>query len=377
MNIFYSNLMFDKKQEERLMLFVKVISFIVFYQLVTTILGISVTADDGSKLTDVFSYDALRGSSEWFTKINWVGQALNFIITIFSFIGVAGVSLQTVLTIAYFAGRSLWDNVSEIKKEYNGENILGGKKLFQDTFTNTKSGLGIDSLVRLFYIFIPDVKLYSEMGDTSKSKLNDDDNVVTYFVKTFPVKVFLILFLSMGFNGSLMQCYAMVVDGLGVFANEVVSINSEEFVENILSSGNNYEFGFAASGKPDDKVRQGVAKDIYRIGASKATDNGTENKTTMGKKIENQVRSMCTNAAIEALINSNAGNIGEDYVKITDADWKYVKFEVINSENTSTNAISIEADALLTGESSAKPYFNVYFTLTRKAPSHNYFGGGK
>ena len=99
------------------------------------------------------------------------------------------------------------------------------------------SNKGIDSLINLFFIFLPNMKQKSEMGDDKEAGLTDDDTFTTWFIKTFPRKVGIMILLCAGFNGTLMQCYGMVVDAGGVIVQKVADYNLDDVVENVLNSG--------------------------------------------------------------------------------------------------------------------------------------------
>ena len=199
-----------------------------------------VFAEENKELTDLFDTEAFRGSWRWFDKVNWLGGILNMLISIFCFIALFSIALQIVVTLMYFSQKPFWDNVHNIKQENVGQGFAGVPGFIKGVGAS-KSGTGLDAFVNLIYIFLPDIKNYSEMGDNKDSKLNDDETVGTWLVKTLPRKILIMLLLSMGFNGSLLKCFGMVVDGLGVVTDRVATFQADKLVTNILNAGDNYE----------------------------------------------------------------------------------------------------------------------------------------
>lgn len=341
--------------------------------------------DDGKVLTDLFSSEAFRGSWKWFDKLNWLGAILNGIISVFCFISLFAIVLQTVLTISYFAIRPFWDNVHQIKTD-NATSQLFGKNIpfgmagyIKETFQPSKTS-GIDSLVNILYAFLPDVKAYSEMNDDKeKSGLSEDDTLVTWFVKTFPKKVLIILMLSMGFNGTLMKCYGMVVDGLGVFAERFANYQLDDTINRLLDSGSNFDFNLG-----DDKTNKGatleaICKKCYTSTLSSTGVTDASAKQQLGSSIQNSIRSQLNDATVLQIIQTNGH---PEVTSLTDDDWKYINYTVtVNSDgNASGNGETVidmsnfinSVDILKNGDWQTNNKAHVSFVLSKKAPMHDY-----
>lgn len=353
----------------------------------TTIIltGMNVLADvDGHSLSDIVDTEAFQGSWRWADKFNWIGAILNFLITALCFIGIVCICLQFLLTLTYFSNRSFWDNVHEIKTSNAGSSIFGkttpfGLGGYLKEFAMPTKTSGLDTIFNLLYIFIPDIKEYSEMGELNGDRnLTDDDTLTTWILKTSGRKIFVLLLFSMGFNGTLMKCYMMIVDGLGVATNRIATYNSEAFVNNWLNSGDNFDFTLGASGKGCDVVQGTVAQKMYK---SVLAEIGAENqsrdiKQTIGKNIESTVASQMNQQTIKNSL-VDGGYIEESY-EMTDSDWALVKCNIStsSSSNSEMGRISVDMDSIVGSYKGAtlnkSMYMNIQFSMTKKAASHNY-----
>lgn len=353
--------------------------------LISTMFNVDkVLADtSGVKLSDIVDTEAFQGSARWLDKFNFIGGILNFIITAVCFIGLVTVVFQMLLTVLYFGNRSFWDNTHDIKTQNAGSQLFGkatpfGLGGYLKEFVMPTKTSGLDSIFALIYIVIPDIKEYSEMGSNRDSKLNDDDSITTWLLKTSGKKIILLLLLSMGWNGSLMKCYMMIVDGLGVAANRVASYNSEALVNNILNAGDNFDFTLGSSGKGADVVQGEVASKMYKAVLAELGDENQSRdiKQTVGKNIESIVASQMNAESIrQSLV---AGGYIEESYELTDGDWKSVKASIVSSSssNTDMGRISVDMNNIVGSYKGSylnkTMYMNIQFSLKTKAPVHNY-----
>ena len=329
-------------------------------------------AAESGNLMDIFNTEATRGSLKWLDKFNYVGLALNFIIAAFCFISIFIMVFQKVVTISYFVLQEFWDNAHEIKKSYMGQAGFGMKGYAMDTWGG-KSGSGLDAIFHLLYIFVPDVRQMSEMKEGGK--FNEDTTMATWFIRSFPSTVLGLLLLSMGFNGSLMKCYGMVVNGFGVVADRVATANSEQFVNNILSAGDAYSYSLGGSGKPQDVFRQNLAREIDRKCLAKvnADQRTSQIRATMGKNIETLVTSHFTDEAIKGHLTTAYGATANN---LTDEDFKYVKTDIYVNGTADSKALYYFPVSDVTGGTSTE-YVNVFVVLEKRAPSYNYVDLGE
>lgn len=208
----------------------------------------------------------------------------------------------------------------------------------------------------------------SEMKEGSK--FDKDTTFSTWILRTAAPTVLGLLLLSMGFNGSLMKCYGMVVNGFGVVADRVATANSEQFVNNILDSGDSYSYSLAGTGKASDVLRQDIARDLDRKCLAKVPSDSrnTALKNTMGKNIESLVRAQFTNENISNHLTNQQGAMAND---LTEADYEYVKCDLYVNGESDPNAIYSFPVSDVTGGTSDETV-NVFITLEKRAPSYNY-----
>lgn len=361
----------------------QVAAFFMLYSAIITCFGISVYAASGESLTDVFKTDAFTGSWEVFSKFNWLGKIMNFIISSFSLIGLFLVCYQRLISMLYLSSRTTFDAVHDIKKAGKGTPILGIVGLFQDNIVKTSNGVGFDSIVSFGLSLLPDVKEYSDFAeDRRQYNLNENDTITTYLLKVSFPTIMTIFFFTIGFSGVLFQGYATVVEAMAVVADNFVNSNLDEYVDKMINSGSAYQFGFADDGTNAGKFRQRIAKDVYAKTLKYIDRPTTDSKQAIGKKVDEFVAENFKNEAISSLLGKDAG--GKDRWKESvdgDEGVKNLMFTV--TVNGKQNAYSSsdkvkELSDLSAGYVMSSPWGNksyIHVTLQKKANSveHNYF----
>ena len=295
----------------------KLINTILIWFLVSMATTIIAIAADNGELTDFFYIEGARGSTKWIEDFDFLGHAMQYLISAVCIIVIFFIIFQKILTISYFCLREFWDNVHEVKQSHvggSGKIPFGLQGYFEDAIGGKKSS-GIDSVFHLIFIFIPDMYMLSEMGSIEKgnSRLTKEDTVFSWLIKTGPSTIFGLLLLYMGFNGSLMKCYAMVVEGLGVVGERVASANSKEFVTKLLNSGDEYRFSLDVEGTDGGYLRQDIANKIYteilyNQDIIPEEQRSSDVKSSLGGNIETWVARNCTDAAMIKALEAKRGN---------------------------------------------------------------------
>lgn len=368
------------KQKMKLKRVLQIISLSMFNLMIMTTQVFA--ADEDHVLTDLYDTEAFRGSWRWFDKFNWLGGILNFIISAICFIGLFSIVLQIIITLCYFSQRGFWNNVHDIKVQHAGSTMFGKQMpfglagYFTETVMPTKTS-GIDALFNLFYAFIPDIKEYSEMGENRESNLSEDESVTTWLIKTLPRKVLIMLLFSMGFNGSLMRCYGVIVDGLGVFTERIADYNSVALVNNILNSGDNYEFSLGSSGKGLDDLQGRVCDAAYKECIAECDPESLDaaSRRAVGVAIENWVKDNMVSDRIDAYLRKANFITSSDYV-MTDEDFEKTKVKCWISDTNTTDEskarIAFDVSNVLNAKQSGNKYIVVQLTLKERTPAHNY-----
>lgn len=330
------------------------------------------------KLSELGQVEALRGSFVWLDKFSWLAPAFQFLISAFCIVGICAVVFSTMVTICYFSMRTLWDTVHNEKKDYIGKTAFGSIDMVKDAWGN-KYASGVDSLIHLLLMFLPDIQAIGEMNENSSdygNKLNEDDSIVTWLLKTTPTKIAVIFCLSMGWNGSLLKCFFMVVDGMGVVADRVASANSEEFVNNVLNAGSNYSFSFDDRGTNLGQVQQDAAEGIYKltVASMSASDRTAPNLQALGGKIESLFSGELGEEIIKQKLKASYVDASGGTWEVSDDDMKYAKVEVVKGTTAmnAANCVAIPMTSLMDGSTmQGANTLNVYFKLKRKASTNN------
>jgi hypothetical protein len=288
----------------------------------------SVTYAAAGGLTDIFSTKSFQGSWEVINKFNWLGFAMNFIISAFCLIGLCLVFYQRMISMLYLSSRGVFDNVYDMKNAAKGGAFFGlpgmGRELYQGN-----RGVGLDSIIGLVYAFLPNIKAYSDYNPEKMShNLQEDDNVATYMLKTLLPTVLLVFFFSIGFSGTLAKAYGQISNAMSAAADKAVTVNLEAYVNKVLNTGESYTFSIGDNQTAEGKLGEKIARDIYGKVLSRSGIIDTESRLIIGKEVEGWVWSELLNKSygesaytkLEELAGKNIG------IK-TDPDGKLVVIE--------------------------------------------------
>lgn len=314
-------------------------------------------------LTEIFSTKAFQGSWEVIYQFNWLGAIMNYIISFFCLLGLMLIMYSRMVTLLYLSSRNTWDNVHDIKESSKGP-FLGFPALFQNTM-QSNYGSGLDAFVSFFLGLLPDVKKYSDYNpdNMAKGTLNDDDNALNYILKTAIPTITLMFFLSIGFSGTLARSYGTVVSAMARFADNVVSQNLDQYVDEIFQVGNT----------PDSTLKDGTAFGDFRY----KTNRQVYSKCLQVIGVADQETKDALMTACEQAVSTNitadtvSGMLGTTISK--DNDWKNIKANVVLSTNAqgSANAIVIPVSDILNGANTDK---YIHITFKKTGTQENYFG---
>lgn len=318
---------------------------------------------EGPDLTEIFTTKAFQGSWEVIYQFNWLGQIMNYIISFFSLLGLCLVMFSRMVTLLYLSSKNLWNNVDEVKGAMNGS-WFGFPSLGKNVF-NSNHGTGLDAFVSFFLGLLPNVKKYSDYGQNAGSgNLSEDDNALNYILKTAPSTILLMFFLATGFSGTLSQAYGTIVSAMATFADNVVSVNLDKYVDELFKLGDNPTFVLGEDGTIQGKTQKSVAKALYKeaLIASGATDK--ESKAQLAASAEQ----IAANYITPANVGSKVG------IAInTDADWDRIK---VNIKTSASSTGSAQTQVIPLQELLPNYQGQTYLHVTFSAGSggENYFG---
>ena len=284
-----------------------------FILLLVTFPNILFATNSVMHLTDIFHTNAFRGSFEVIQGFNVIGYIMNFIISLFSFLGLALQVIQIMATMLYLSMRTMFDKIHEIKKSHSGSQsgIFALKGLFNDIKDN-KYGSGVDSIGYAILGMLPDIKEVSHFSDNGRFK---DEEISTFILKVSLPTILSVFFFAMGFNGTLWQTWAMCADSLGEVAYKFCSLQLPDKVRSLLNVEDAFTFSLDADGTQYGKLRQEIAEDIYSkvIQHVEPGDTDTGNYTTsqlqlIGQAVNNFMEEYVTSDNIVKSCGSSTGS---------------------------------------------------------------------
>lgn len=340
----------------------KALFIIVF--LAILLIAFPVYAEEfGDSLTDLFQTKVFKGSWEFVTEFGWIAGVMNWIISAFSFIGLCLVMVARITSILYLTNRALFDNVYDIKSAGKGQEFFGLKSLLTDTW-NSKYDTGADSIVSFFLGLLPNIKRYSDYNpENPNPAIDENDNVLNYMLKMLGPTVLIMVFLTMGYGGQLGKMYGMVVDGIMVVVDEFVNYRLDDFIDDTIHVGENYNFTLGNDGSSQGKVKEKIAKGIYKTVANKYPLS-TEQKSVIGRAIEDLVTGAVNPSSVSAFLPA-----GSSLDLSQDNAWDAISIDVIMNSNPTANGaimtVDLKSHLGFTGEGSS--YVHVFVTQSGNA----------
>lgn len=353
-----------------------------------TLFPVDFYANTTRSFTDIFNTQSFRGSFEWIYKLDWVGGIMQFIISVFSLIGVFLMAIRIMCSLLYLAARNLWDEVSDLKKT-GGDNdmfdlgLLGQlKKIGQG-----KQGTGMDAIVGFLLMFMPDIKRYSDFAEGKKNSLDESMSYTQYFLAIAVPTVMCTFFFAMGFNGTLFKALGITVEAMGTVADKAVSQDYAAMLDRMIVLGDAYDFAISKDGTQKGEYQYQIARELYTDVLQRLPDYNTNQALSIGAAIERNVQ--------EAINESTIGSDGDygNAVKLTaddlatDANWKLLGYEIVintteNYENSAVKPISkslydwaggadsgIVEGGTLYGEDRPTVYAHVFIKQTKSTSS--------
>lgn len=350
-----------------------------------------------ASLTDLFETEAFHGSWEIFTKVNFIGQLLQTIISFCSLIGLFMTVVRIILNMVYLSNKNLWNRVHDIKAEGKGAKFFGMGNISKSIFS-ANYGTGLDAFVAFFMSLLFDVKAYSDYSDEGDFKYNfeDKDTITMYILKSALPVIMTVFFFTMGFNGTLWKAYGNVVNGMGMAAEAFVEERLSVIVNRALNSGSNPSFGYSADGTEYGAFKQSVAKTMYNNVISHMTDLSSDSKLKVGAAVDSWIGSNIDCLAYSALglLDETTQKYVDSYldpgndkvtslnnktqeslaaIKLTDQQARNLEYSVVVNKTASyPNACTVDASELgLSADSGL--YLHVFVTKKANSDETKYF----
>lgn len=325
-------------------------------------------------LQRLFWTSAFHGNLSWANKLAWVGGIVSDLISIFCILALFMMAIQIVFTLIYFSNPEFWKNVHDIKDKniYSGGYALGmgvqtGKNWITGNIRDKSTGM--DVLVDIIFIVIPDMIKYSEYNPEYRAeKLNENDTLGRWFILTFPKKILLMFVLSATFSGATFQFYGQVIACMSVVMNKILNQNMASWVQNALDAGSNFQFNIGSSGKPLDVLRQDICEHIYGDIISQTSINSTGQRMTLGKTVQDRISGL-SDSQILSYVKSETGQT------VAPSNYGAIKFDtVVNTSSQSYGGLTYSFGSFGAQPStgSQMQYIHIYFELGHVNNIFNY-----
>lgn len=334
-------------------------------------LSSNVVMVNADNFTDLFYTNSFRGSFEWFKKLDWIGMVVQAVISIFSLVGVSLIIIRVMTSLLYLSAKGLWEEVHDLKQS-GGESELYdfGFLNMAKTWAKGKAGTGLDAILGAVLVLLPDVKRYSDFGEKSGQKFDDDISISQYMLKIALPVVMAVFFFAMGFNGTLVKGLAVTVDAMGTLADKAVSVNYSGFVEDLVNSGSGYRFTFNMDGTEQGSLKQAMAKDLYGRAVSEIRGASQAQLHQLGLNVQTFIDGNFESAV------SGSGQITEEVKEGLNGEngdrfYGYLGYDIVanTSETASTSDAGIMTVSLSTltegieGVAATSESYNKYYHI--------------
>lgn len=341
---------------------------------VCTVFSLNVVSVRADNFVDIFYTNSFRGSFEWFKKLDWIGMIVQAVISIFSLVGVALIVIRVMTSMLYLSAKGLWEEVHDLKDTGGSEMYDFGFVGMAKKWAQGKAGTGLDAILGAVLVLLPDVKRYSDFGDKSGQKFDEDVTMAQYILKIALPTVLAVFFLAMGFNGTLVKGLAVTVDAMGTFADKAVSVNYSGFVEDLVASGSGYKFTYNLDGTEKGQLEQSLAKDLYGRVVSEVRGATTAQLYAIGQQIEVALESYFDDAVASSNQISEQVRSGLEGDQ-SDRYYSYLGYDIvanINETAMSESAVSIPLSELIPadmGLTSTPNYSKTYHIFIKQTNS--------
>lgn len=297
-------------KSEQFILCLKLFAILLLSSIIVRNMLYVVYADN---LLDLFNSYAFRGSLKTLDKFNWVGKLMNYIISVFSMIGLFLICFQRLISLLYLSGRNTFDTVWEIKGGLSGgtgRDAFGIRSMFTNAMQGGgQYGTGLDAIIGFLLSFLPNIKKYSDYNPERMAyNLQEEDSCTTYMLKTAVPTIMLIFFFSMGFNGTLWQGYGVIVGAMGTAAEQLVDTDLSAVVSTVMNTGKAYKFSWDASGSDYGDFMQSMVKSVYKQALKNGKDYTSSAQQSVGKYVDDI---FLTGKGYKSSMELNLGSTGK------------------------------------------------------------------
>lgn len=305
--------------------------------LLALLLCSTVTPAYADNFTDVFYTNSFRGSFEWFKHLDWIGMVVQAVISVFALVGTALIVIRIMTSLLYLSARGLWEEVHDLKQSGTESELYDlGMVSMVKSWAKGKSGTGLDAFIGAILMLLPDVKRYSDFGEKSGSKFEEDTSMSQYMLKILLPTVLAVFFLAMAFNGTLVKGLAVTVDAMGTLADRGVSINYAGFIDDLINKNIGYQFVVAEDGTQLGRLTGAVQKEVYGKVVARFDNPDESTLYLIGKAVEDKFKPENVETAISNASTNDIGQLLHDSIfnpesggETVDRYFSYITADVI------------------------------------------------
>lgn len=312
-------------------------------------------------ITDILTSNEVKGSQKYLGWMSWYGVLSSAIISIVSLMGLVQCIITFIATLAYYASPSYWDYVDALKQG-NGSGLAAGN------VEGLNLSSGFDAVIDALNSMNFNLKRYSDASTEYESNLNIDEYTTgwEYMMKKGPVLLIAVLFLNMGWKGTLQKILAATVDALTVYAEALPYQRMIDFAQWKAQQETGYVFTLGMSGTEEGMIKQRVAKDIFNKVQNVMRYTSKEDVAKLGSNVESYVASIEDKFQIpQHLVGTDDGNggtiskAGDGGAKYAPVIWPALSIEVLVASNTASQKVNsgvyIPFSGLASGCSASTP----------------------
>lgn len=321
-------------------------SFMLMISLLVALGATQSAFADRDGLTGILVSSELAGSVKYLKYMEWYGVLTNAAISVVCLICLGQCVLTFLCTIGYYTAPNYWDMVDAIKQNGGsgggGGGMMGGQGGMNGGGMSAGISSGFDSIVDAVNSMNINLKRYSDCSAQYQANINIDEYSTgwEYLVAKGPIMICMILFLNMGWKGTLQHMIAATVDAMTVYAESMPYHKMVEWAEWKAAQETGYEFVLGLSGTEEGKIKERLARQMFSKVMSIGRFKSPEDIQALGTAIEASIANIEEKFVLpEHLRNyeSVAGGRGEALASMI---WPQLSFSIGLSTSTEASGVN-------------------------------------
>ncbi len=249
-------------------------------------------AENGA-LTGVLTSGANAGSMKYTKYMTWYGSFTSMAISVVCLFCLGQTVLTFICTLGYLANPVYWNYVDALKQNGGVSGAVGRGRGASFDGDNGSFGLasGLDSIWDNLNKLNFNLKRITMCSNEFQGTVdvNDYSTPMDFIVKGGPAFIISVLFLNMGWKGTLQRITAATVDGLTVYAEALPWESLPNLARWKGAQQVGYNFTLNLGDTPEGEVKEEVARRIFNKVMNMSHLTGKEEITLLGTNTEKAV----------------------------------------------------------------------------------------